>query len=68
MPKLILNIEALKVESFPIGSVDMPRYYPTTTRPMNTNEPGCRNSAEAPSETESGKRERRLPEGAPRVT
>jgi hypothetical protein len=41
MPRLTLNIEALKVESFPTGSAELRLVYPTTTRPMNTNEPGC---------------------------
>jgi hypothetical protein len=40
MPRLTLNVEALKVESFPTASILEPSFRPTTTG-MNTNEPGC---------------------------
>lgn len=39
MPKLTLNVEALKVESFPTAAVELLSLRPTTG--MNTNEPGC---------------------------
>ncbi len=40
MPGLTLNIEALKVESFPTAPAEFIAIRPTTTG-MNTNEPGC---------------------------
>ena len=39
MPRLTLNIEAIRVESFPIETMAVISH-PTTTW-MNTNEPGC---------------------------
>lgn len=42
MPKLTLNIEALRVESFATASAGFPAVRPTTTNTgMNTREPGC---------------------------
>ncbi|HEX6913165.1 MAG TPA: hypothetical protein VF142_22330 [Longimicrobium sp.] len=41
MPALTLRPELLVVESFPTASVPAPGIRPTTTGPMNTNEPGC---------------------------
>ncbi|HEU0299133.1 MAG TPA: hypothetical protein VFR37_06745 [Longimicrobium sp.] len=42
MPKLSLNVEALKVESFATAQVEFLSVRPTTTQTgMNTNEPGC---------------------------
>jgi hypothetical protein len=42
MPKMTLNVEALKVESFATATVEMLSVRPTTTNTgMNTNEPGC---------------------------
>ena len=40
MPRLTLNLEAIKVESFSIDTVALLAVRPTTTG-MNTNEPGC---------------------------
>jgi hypothetical protein len=42
MKTLTLNVDALVVESFPIGSMAVLAARPTTTGTgMNTNEPGC---------------------------
>ncbi len=41
MPRLTLNIEALAIESFPIGSMAVLSRPTTTHTGMNTNEPGC---------------------------
>jgi hypothetical protein len=41
MPVLTLEPESLVVQSFPTASIETLAFRPTTTRPMNTNEPGC---------------------------